>query len=119
VAGTSPLTVAGQAFLLQVLTNDDVGWTVALFVALGGILAGLTVMLGLWQRDREVLHSEEIQVHLEDLAWPDPRRPALAKRQGSDSRPRWHLLESPTWFLWVLTILAFVVADIVALIWSR
>jgi hypothetical protein len=49
-------------------------------------------------------------VHIDDLEGPIRVDPHSKIAMGRDSRSRWHLLEWPAWFLWVLTILTFVVA---------
>jgi hypothetical protein len=48
------LTLVVQAFLLGVLTDDHVDWTVATSIVVAGVLACLTAMDALW-----LLHDRE------------------------------------------------------------
>jgi hypothetical protein len=120
------LIVAGQAFLLQVLTDKGVGWWVAAPVAAAGALASVTAGLALWQqRDRELLYSNAVK----DSAGVDVTRRQLEREhppeQGSE-RHKWRsrpalawLLDRRTYPLWLSTLALFVVADAAALIATR
>jgi hypothetical protein len=58
--------------------------------------------------DRERHFSKRISRHAIALGRADPNR--------SRERSRWHSLEWPGWRLWALPFLAFVVADVLALV---
>jgi len=110
------LTVAGQAFLLQVVTSDTVGWTVALPVAIAGVIASAATGLSLWQQGAaERLHSEEVAELAEEVGIGDPRRAAIVARRSGRAES-WRLRGRT---LWYLTLAAFVVADVVALFAGR
>jgi hypothetical protein len=113
------LTVAGQAFLLQVLTDPNLGWWVAVPVALAGVVASVAAGLSLWQqRDREVLHSKAVAALALDLGLGDPRRAELEREYRGGRHQGWLLNVRAYWF-WFATLACFVVADLFALIASR
>jgi hypothetical protein len=110
------LTVAAQAFLLQVLSNDDVGWSVALPIALAGAMASFAAGVSLLQqRSAERLHSREIARLAMSLGLGDPRRKALLEKEGK-SDAWWQV---PAIWLWLTTLAVFVIADGFALIAAR
>jgi hypothetical protein len=107
------LTLVAQAFLLAILTDDDVGWTVASFVAGAGVLACLTAILALWLlHDREYDFGERVRVHAEELRLGNPNR-------TPKDRSKWHPLEWKGRDLWSIALAAFIVADVVALFVTR
>jgi hypothetical protein len=119
------LTVAGQAFLLQVLTDGAVGWDVAVPVMLAGATASAAAGLSLLQQwDREQLHSTIVADVAQDLDLGDPRRKAL-KPEVKKPPKRWSrwwlswLFEWRALWFWVSTMVVFLVADIVALVATR
>lgn len=106
------LTLVVQAFLLGVLTDDTVGWTVATAVAVAGVLACGMAMYALWLlHDREVHYSERVADHALALGLGDPRR---ARRPNG-----FHPLEWKGWLIWEGVLCAFVIADVIALIATR
>jgi hypothetical protein len=112
---------AGQAFLLRVLTDPDVGWWVAGAVALAGIVASIAAAFSLWHtRDREVTYSESVAADAIALGLGDPRRKELEPKFRDPRRrlTRW-LLNRRAYIVWLTTLAAFVVADLFALIGTR
>ena len=102
------LTLIAQAFLLGVLTDEGVGWWVASAVAAAGILAALTAMLALWLlHDREHHFGERVKQQAIELGLGDPNR--------TSDRGNGHPLEWPGWVAWEVVLLAFLVADALAL----
>jgi hypothetical protein len=107
------LVVAGQAFLLQVLTRSNLDVPVAALIMAAGILASATVGLSLLQQwDRERLHSRGVKAY----AMFDPNRDALAQRLEHRERRRTEPLEWWVWLGWEATLLAFVAADVAAFV---
>ena len=110
------LTVAAQAFLLQVLSNDDIGWSVAVPVALAGALASIAAGVSLlrqWSGER--LHSKEIARLAMSLGQGDPRRKALLEKEGKEDA-WWRV---PAIWLWLTTLAVFAIADGFALFAAR
>lgn len=106
------LTLVVQAFLLGVLTDDEVGWTVATAIAVAGVLACLTAMYALWLlHDRERHFSERVDEHADVLG--------LGKLTRTNHRRKRHPLEWKGWLVWQLVFLVFIVADLLALIVTR
>jgi hypothetical protein len=107
------LTLAGQAFLLQVLANTDLDWWAALPIMLAGVVASVTVWVSLaQQRDREVTHGEEIANRMaKDLGWPELRRyelPSAPERKWKRVHPQ----EWGTRKMWMATMFLFGAADV-------
>jgi hypothetical protein len=98
------LTLVAQAFLLTVLTDSGVRFTVALFAAVGGLAALMVVAISLWQqRDRETTYRDYI-----DGAAGVPE----IERSGDGRKPP----NVRTWALWSFLVLPlFGVADVLAL----
>jgi hypothetical protein len=116
------LTVAAQAFLLQVLTAPGVGWWVASFVAAAGIVASAAASLSLWQqRDREQTYSEAVAALSKELGLGDPRRLALELERRAERGRQWFttLLGVRAFWIWLGTLAAFMLADFVALVATR
>jgi hypothetical protein len=125
------LTIAAQAFLLAVLTDSSVSSTARWFILVAGVLACLAAVLALVRlRAREVLYSEAVSAACTEARLPDPRpfeletkpAPAFYRSGYVDRAVRavggWKQL--PTVYLfWILALLAFIVADVVALLSTR
>jgi hypothetical protein len=95
------LTVAGQAFLLQVLTNSKVNCWAQLAVLIAGLAAIAAAVASLLQlRRREVQYSERIGRLFAAMGSRDPRPTPFA---------RW-----PVLYAWVVALGLFAVADVVA-----
>ncbi len=106
------LTLVVQAFLLGVLTDAHVGWTVATSVALAGVLACATAMYALrLLDDRAGNFSERVTDHALALGLGDLNR--------RSHRPKRHPLEWEGWLIWQAALFAFIVADLLALIVTR
>lgn len=102
------LVVAGQALLLGVLTAPDVHASVAVAVALAGVLASSAAIVALWvQRDRERHYSERVFRECARLAIDDPRRAGFG---ACDAAAWWSGAA-----LWTYVQAAFIAADVVAL----
>lgn len=118
------LTIAAQAFLLIVLTDATVSDRARLLILVAGIAACVAAILSLIRlRAREILWSEGIADVCEKAGLPDPR-PFDLPRKAAEHKPgpvdravraigAWERL--PTVYLfWILALLLFVVADVVA-----
>jgi hypothetical protein len=111
------ITIAGQAFLLQVLTTPDVRQGARTVVMAAGVMACTAAVLSLLRlRAREVQYAEAVAVY---SRWhvPDVRPPALpAERPGGVPPaarwwwPRGHVL-------WSIALVLFAAADVVAWHW--
>lgn len=100
------LIFAGQAFLLQVLTDPDVNSYVAVSVAAAGILGSAAAGLSLIQQRRsERWYTEQVSALAIGLGRGDPRRPELL---GKRRLRAYHL--------WLSALAAFLIADIVAVL---
>jgi hypothetical protein len=120
------LTIAAQAFLLAVLTDDTIDDTARLWVLFAGVAACFAAILALIRlRAREVLHAEVIAYVLDKAALPDPRPHNLEPyRKESDRKPR--LVDGmlralgnwdhfPTVYIgWIIALVLFGIADVVA-----
>jgi hypothetical protein len=95
------LTIAAQAFLLQVLANHDTPLDARRWVLRAGVVMLIAAALALFlNRDREVRYSKAIQAYSSGL-FPDMR---------FESRPRW-FPNGPV--LWSFVFVLFAVADFV------
>lgn len=124
------LTIAAQAFLLGVLTDDAVARSIQRWVAIAGILASVAAIVSLLRlRAREFLYSTAIAHYCDAYGIPDPRPDALAKvvRDEQDTRIgvwAWidrqmrRVISSPVMFpvywLWIVALAVFIAADVVA-----
>jgi hypothetical protein len=118
------LTIAAQAFLLVVLTDGSVGRTAGGAILVAGIVACVAAILSLARlRAREILFSEAIAAACDKAGLPDPRpfavpRKPAPRKPGPFDRVVRALGSSehlPTVYqIWILALLLFVVADIVA-----
>jgi hypothetical protein len=106
------LTLVAQAFLLGVLTDQNVGWVVAAVVAGAGVVAVGVAMLALWLlHDRELDFGRRVEAHAKALGLGNPNR--------QHHRRKGHPLEWKGRWVWGLVLLLFAIADIVALIFTR
>jgi hypothetical protein len=122
------LTFTAQAFLLIVLTNDDVSTSARLAVLVAGVMATLVAIFALLRlRQREVLYSEAIAFYADKLKMPDPRPHALAEGgripvQNEGRLDKWLREKArhehfPTLHLsWVVALALFILADVVAFV---
>jgi hypothetical protein len=122
------LTIAAQAFLLTVLTDSTVSGTARLWILVAGIAACVAAILSLVRlRFRETQFSEAIAAACDKAGLPDPRPFTLPRKLGEhkpgpgDRAVRaigaWQYL--PTIYLfWILALLLFVVADVIAYCYS-
>lgn len=95
------LTIAGQAFLLQVITNSEVGCAARAFVLFAGLVALTAAVLSLVRvLKREVEYSERITA-------------LFAANGGGDPTPPQHA-KVPVLWVWVAALCSFFVADLVA-----
>jgi hypothetical protein len=95
------LTIAGQAFLLQVITNSKVDGVARLAVLLAGLAAISAAVASLVQlRKREVDYSERIGA-------------LFAEKQSGDPRPT-EFARPPVLYVWVVALCSFAIADVVA-----
>jgi hypothetical protein len=118
------ITMAAQAFLLQVISDPKVGFGGRFAVLTAGIAATLaaiwTIVRG---RSREVLYSEAIQEQAVALGLDDVR-PAALKRPPRLGGLSWQSLDrrlalaadSGRWpiayMVWTIALLCFIVADL-------
>jgi hypothetical protein len=120
------LTVAAQAFLLQVLSDQTIDWWARLVLLLAGLLpilaAAFTLVRG---HSREVQFTEAVEVHLERLGLPSllpdhlPELPKEPERHRVESLDR-RLVEVSrhrrwprAYQLWLAALIVFVPADVV------
>jgi hypothetical protein len=124
------LTIAAQAFLLSVLTDEDVSTTARKAILVAGVIACVAAALALVRlRAREVLYSEAVSYACDQAELPDPRPFALTDRRDVIEH-RWfqRLVDRPlraiggwrhfptVYTFWILALFAFIVADFVALV---
>jgi hypothetical protein len=121
------LTIAAQAFLLRVLTDRSIGGGARAVILGAGVLASVAAIASLLRlRAREVRYSEHIARSLgrqEGDPWlrkPEPklkeRPPLLSERRLRQWAGRWR---PPVYLLWCVALVAFGVADVVALLATR
>jgi hypothetical protein len=100
------LTIAAQAFLLQVLADEGLECVARGFVLAAGLLATWAAGLSLrWMRKREREYSERIEALAARIGMEDPR-PRKPKRLPVI---HWRF---PLIFWWALALAAFFLADI-------
>jgi hypothetical protein len=99
------LVLIAQAFLLLVLTDRAVDFTVRLFVALAGIAALVVVGISLWQqRDRETAYRR----YIDGVAGVPDVPPTECGPKAPEVR---------TWALWTIVVFPlFGAADVLALV---
>jgi cation transport ATPase len=123
------LTIAGQAFLLAVLTDQSVDrFVVRLLVLVAGVAAVFAAICSLARlRSREVLYSEAIAAHSEELGIGDMRPPALEEKlrdqlesRLEDASRSERLIRrfgdrlSGVYLFWIVALALFGVADLLA-----
>jgi len=118
------LTIAAQAFLLAVLTDPSVSDRARLVILVAGIAACIAAILSLIRlRAREILWSEAIADACDKAGLPDPR-PFALPRKAAKHKPgfgdravraigAWQRLPA-VYLFWILALLLFVAADVVA-----
>jgi hypothetical protein len=119
------LVIAAQAFLLQVLTDPSLHVLTAVMVAVAGSFACVAAFVSIVQQgDRELTFSETVAAYSRDvLHLGDPRRHVLEAKLGQLDGvwPEWlvrgKVLKARR--LWLLTLVALVVADWVAFAMTR
>lgn len=125
------LTVAAQAFLLRILTDDSVSGFARLVIGAAGVAATFAALWSLLRlREREVLYHDAIAHQFDAWNMPDPRpeklerKPLKPERPGSSAKLDRRLQEAvapsesrrfPIHVVWGVVLLGFVLADIVAL----
>jgi len=120
------LTIAAQAFLLNVLTDSSIDSSARVWILVAGILALVAAIASLLRlREREVRYSDAIGYYAELARIRDPRPDELEtkplERHGLFS-PLDQLLRRiaawehwlPMHLIWALALLLFAVADVVA-----
>jgi hypothetical protein len=118
------LTIAAQAFLLQVLTAADVPTVTRIMVMVAGVLAcGTAILALLMLRNREVEYAEAFARHSKAvLVDVDIRRHALREERVGEcdcDGPLRRVLASPLLrghWAWIVVLLAFAAADITAFV---
>jgi hypothetical protein len=126
------LTIAAQAFLLFVLTDDRIGDDALLWILFAGVTACLAAILSIVRlRARELLYSEAIGYVCAQTAYelPDPRPAFLVQNNMRKPVPlRWwqRPLDRPVrslggqsfyptvYLVWIAALILFIVADIFA-----
>lgn len=120
------LTIAAQAFLLQVIADDSLDWWARLMVLLGGLAAIGTAIFALFRlRAREVQYAEAFAYYAAKPGLPDIRPAALSEIPGPDVEPtraqridawtRDRAVSSrlpPGHFFWALALLLLALADV-------
>lgn len=119
------ITMAAQAFLLQIISNQSLPHAARLWVLLAGVAATLAACWTVLRAHaREVQYSEEIWRRSKVLGLPDVRPSALKADLTLDDGG-WRKLDRglvrlashqgwPTPYMaWTLALLLFVVADLV------
>jgi hypothetical protein len=123
------LTIAAQAFLLQVITNRSIDATARAVILAAGVVASFAALIALLRlRQREVYYSDAIAHYGKGISAGDPRPHLDLKGQPlEDSRGLWGWLDRAIlrplagwskWpgihIWWALALALFIVADIVA-----
>lgn len=120
------LTIAAQAFLLIVLTDEGVSAWARAVVLVAGVAATLAAIGALLRlRQREVLYSDAIAFYGERIGMRD-LRPDDLERKPLQREGRWARLDErtqawagqrsfpPIHYAWTIALLLFAVADAVA-----
>jgi hypothetical protein len=120
------VTIAAQAFLLVVLTDDTVSGVARFWILVAGVAACLAAILSLIRlRAREILYSEGLAAACETAGVPDPRPHELERKpiaalhradridRGVQALARWSHLPA-AYLFWIGVLVLFVVADVVA-----
>jgi hypothetical protein len=118
------LTMAAQAFLLQILSRGSLCQAARASVLAAGLLSTVAALWTLLRaRSREVLYSEAIANYLQEAGLPDVRpdalRQHLAKKEERGFRRFDRYLVAwadddhlpMAYFFWAVALIAFIVAD--------
>jgi hypothetical protein len=117
------LVVAGQAFLLQVLSTDSLGALARAPVLLAGLVATLAALVALLRgHAREVEYSEAIAHYTDGAGFPELRSELPRKEPHFEGwwRPldKWlrrnalHRHIPAAFLIWAFALLLFIVADV-------
>jgi hypothetical protein len=119
------LTMAAQAFLLQILSRGTLGCVSRLAVLVAGVLATAGALWTLLRaRSREVLYSETIASYLKDEGLPDVRPDSLRQHLPVGDKKCLRRLDQhlvhwadsdrlpPAYMIWASALVAFMVADV-------
>jgi hypothetical protein len=120
------LTVAAQAFLLPVLTNQSISGAARAVILAAGFAAVIAAVMSLWRlRSREVMFSE-VFAHYSEQLMPDiragselPRKPPAGRTARRfdklDKRvQKWCDGFGPPYLAWSFALMLFGIADLVA-----
>lgn len=120
------LTMAAQAFLLQVLANGDLSKQARSLVLVAAVVSTTAAFWSLARaRAREVQYSEEIQKYVKELGL-GPIRPSEIPQLGKLDKAepliarveRWAIVRvtagrcPPAYMLWAFALAMFILADI-------
>jgi hypothetical protein len=119
------LVIAAQAFLLQVLSTENLGWVARSMVLAAGVVATIAALVTLARgRAREVEYSEAIAHYSDALKFPEVRTDLPRKAMPSKPKGWWRPLDG--WLrkkalcplvpaapiVWGAALLLFIAADI-------
>jgi hypothetical protein len=123
------LTMAAQAFLLQILSRESLGQAARASVLAAGLLSTVAALWSLLRaRSREVLYSEAIADYLEQAGLPDVRPGALRRHLKKKEERSFRRIDRylvawadgdhlpMAYFFWAVALAAFIVADVVVYI---
>ena len=114
------IAFAGQAFLLQILVDKDIGWVLGTAIALVGVVASLGVGLVLFNlRVLEATLSERVTGVAKALGLDDPRVKGLGSDGSAAGDATWHPLNVGASGLAAVGMLLLAAVDVVALIVPR
>jgi hypothetical protein len=116
---------AAQAFLLQVLANQEIGWLARSIVLAAGLgVTAATLYTLLRGRTREVQYTEGIDIYLQRFGYPSTTPSAMPSRRHERNKHLFRRLDQRmrAWArserlpvpyqLWALGLFIFVAADI-------
>jgi hypothetical protein len=119
------LTMAAQAFLLQVLSRNTLGQCARLGVLVAGVLATIAALWTLLRsHSREVLFSQTIASYVKNAGLPDVRPNELRQHLPKNGETglkrvdrrlvRWADCDwlPPAYMVWGVALVAFIVADV-------
>jgi hypothetical protein len=113
------LTIAGQAFLLRVLTDGSVAVVARIVILAAGVIASLAAAVALLRlRSREVLYSESVSHWCARLGIRDPRPDGLQRLPLTDPTRRVERIDErlrewsggwklPVYWWWIAALLVF------------
>jgi hypothetical protein len=119
------LTIAAQAFLLQVLANTNIDPSARKWVLWAGIAASVAALVALLRlRQREVKYSDAIAFYGKRLGMRDPRPHRLREGEPLNLRDPFSLLDRILRWIsgsrilpgihlfWIAALILFILADI-------